>query len=126
MNEPITQVAPKQPIQQPTQQTVQKPVGHSHKVLYTSLGLLVSAVLMLLVVVGVVFNKGNNTTPAPAQEQATQPVEQDSQVMMEEEEAPIQTKQELDAQLKTLDSTDTAAISTGLEENSADASQFSQ
>lgn len=127
MNEPIAQVIPKQPVQPPTQQPVQKPIAHSHKVLYTSLGLLFSAVVMLLIVVGIVFYKGRNIVPAPAG-QTVQPQEQQSQVMMEEtgNSTPISSKQELDAQVTTLDSQDTGAVTAGLDQNSADASQFSQ
>ncbi|MEK7558934.1 MAG: hypothetical protein AAB521_01360 [Patescibacteria group bacterium] len=105
---------------------------HSHKVLYASLGLLLGSVVMLLVVVGMYYSKNKNSKSASEQNkteaQAVPSEDQGFQAQMVESDdsAPITTKQELDTQLKTLDSTDTTAVEEGLDQNSQDASQFSQ
>lgn len=105
---------------------------HSHKVLYTSLGLLLGSVVMLLIVVGVFYNKSKTANPVPKQNETQSKIEQpvgiasDDQLQDSVTPIPITTTQDLSTQLSSLDGTDIDSISVGLEQNSADASQFSQ
>lgn len=105
---------------------------HSHKVLYTSLGLLLGSVVMLLIVVGVFYGKSKTANPVPEQKETQSQAEQsvniasDDQLQDSVTPMPIATTQDLNTQLNSLDNTDIESISVGLEQNSADASQFSQ
>ncbi len=107
---------------------------HNHKALYTSLGLLLLAVVLLVIVVGVMYYKGKQAAVAPQrqiQEQATQPVPTVQQTPQEQlrqsvTPAPVTTKQDLTTQQNALDNTDMTTITTGLDQNSKDASQFAQ
>ncbi len=112
-----------------------QPEQHSHKVLYASLGLLVLAVVLLLVVVGGMYYKGKQTlvatTYTQTQKQVIQPGQTTQQTPQQQLQqsltpVPVTTKKDLTTQQNALDNTDMTAITTGLDQNTADASQFSQ
>jgi len=112
--------------------------AHSHTMLYVASGLsLVAVVLLIVVLAGMIFKK--NTPPATA----TMPSETTDQTapgssfdqvsqQLQKPAAPthITTMQDLNNALKTLNntlnSTDTTTVTTGLDQNTQDASSFSQ
>ena len=111
-------------------QTMQ-PEQHNHTTLYIAIGLSLVTVTMLIVVLSGML-KGKDSSLSNNLPQTTQqiPPEQVSQQTPQQQlqqsvtPAPVATKQDLTTQLNVLDNTDMTAISSGLDQNTADASQF--
>lgn len=102
---------------------------HNHRVFYTSLGLLLGVVVLLLVVVGGMYMKEKQAFVATqTQEHVAQTAQQTPQEQLQQSvtPVPVATKADLTVQQNALDSTDMNSISLGLDQNSADASSFSQ
>ena len=104
--------------------------SHSHTFLYLLLGLLLMTVIVLLAIIGNMYYKNKtaisqvtqNPTPPPVQTmEKANPTPSPTLSI-----SPITSKHDLDNQLKTLDNTDMTSITTNLNQNSADSSQFAQ
>lgn len=103
---------------------------HSHKVLYTSLSLLLGTVVLLLFVVGtMILGSVKNSTVQP-QGKISESTTSTASAVQNTKQAvtpvPITTKQDLTTQQNALDSADMTEITAGLDQNSKDASQFAQ
>lgn len=105
---------------------------HSHTALYVSLGLLLVIVLLLLMVIAGTHKNTSSVVyrpsqvASPLQEQASAGQTHQQELQQSVTPVPIETKQDLTTQQNVLDNTDMTVISSGLDQNSAAASQFSQ
>lgn len=119
--------------EQPTPEIITQTKHHSHTVLYASLGILIVTVLLLLVVIEMSHKTKNSASityrpPQPTTLQQAKSVAQTPQQQLQQSvtPVPIATKQDLTTQQNVLDSANMTAITNGLNQNTADASQFSQ
>ncbi|MCL4353818.1 hypothetical protein M1615_05165 [Patescibacteria group bacterium] len=107
---------------------------HSHKGLYTIIAFSLGTVAILFVIVMVMVGKQTGTAQPRGQIRQYQPVQtprgQTQQALQNQIQQvtpqPINTKQNLNEAMQTLDSTDMSQISTGITRNSQDTSSFSQ
>ena len=114
--------------QQPTQQINMSQANHNHKVLYVSLGLLLGAIVLLLLVVFVMYPQTKKPVITSQTQENTQAIDKTSKVEPTQTVMPVtvNSKEDLTTQQKALDNTDLTAITAGLDQNTNDASQFSQ